>query len=279
MNLNFRFWSQCEWVKIEQVGFNRKRIASERGAATYVSDGIETFVAHASSRDVDAVCRNHLLITTQVDRRHGVLRSIAAPSSRGGENRERTAQQVTSATHPASGQEPANVAARDRFSTQAHFGISNHFKAHGATQVSKRLYIPGRLVTEMKVVAFVNFDRVQPVLEDLASKLFRRHERQVATERQKQNRVHSGSFQQAQLLGSWCEQLESTIGAQNSDRVRLKRHGNRSRISLARPGDNFPKHMSVSTVDAVKVADTDDGRTKIAWNFFELVTNLHRSII
>ena len=135
--------------------------APKRGTAAHVGDRVEAFLAHASTRDVDAVPGHEFFVTAQVDGGNCVFRSVSSPPARSGEHAERMPQQVPGAADPSLAQKFAHLAAGDGLPAQLHLGIDFDLEAHLASELGEHLHISRGFVAEMKVVAFVHFAGVQ----------------------------------------------------------------------------------------------------------------------
>src|ERR1022692_995686 len=164
MKFDFGLGRQFKRMKIQQVRFNGKRVGAKSRTVPNIRDRIEAFVAHARAGDIDAVFRNNLFVARQVNRRDSVFRSVTAPAPGGRENAEGTRQQMASPADAARGNQFPNVAAGNIFPAQPHFEIIVHFKSHLASQVAQHLNVALRFVSEVEVVAFMNFASMQPFL-------------------------------------------------------------------------------------------------------------------
>src|ERR1700686_2259763 len=162
-------------MKIQQVRFDRKRVAAKRWTIPNIRDRVKALFAHPRARDINAILRNQLFVAGQINCRHGVLRSIAAPASGSRKNAERTRQQMPRPAYPALRKQLANLAAGDALPTQAHLGIIVDRKSHLSAQLAQQMNIARRLVPKVEVVTLMNFADMQPVLQNLMRKLMRGH--------------------------------------------------------------------------------------------------------
>src|ERR1022692_615063 len=105
MKFDFRLRRKFQRMKVQQVSFNGKRIGSESWTVPDVRDRIETFVAHARASDIDTIFRNKFLVSSQVNRRHSIFRTITAPASGSRQNAEGTRQQMPRAAHASGGKQ------------------------------------------------------------------------------------------------------------------------------------------------------------------------------
>src|SRR5208282_5670788 len=116
VKFNFGFRREFKRMEIQQVGLDGKRVAAESRAVPDVGDRVEALIliaaAEAGAGDIDAVFGDEFFVARQVDSGYGVLRSVAAASAGGGENAERTRQQVACPAHLAFGKQLADVAAK-----------------------------------------------------------------------------------------------------------------------------------------------------------------------
>src|SRR5208282_1176330 len=111
-DFDFALRRQFEWMKVQQVRLNGKRICTKRRTIAHIRHGIKPLGPHARPRDIDAVLRHELFVARQVDGGHGVLRAITAPAPRRGQNTEWARQQMPSPAYPSFAQQPTNVTAR-----------------------------------------------------------------------------------------------------------------------------------------------------------------------
>ena len=132
-----------------------------------------------------------------------------------------------------------------------------------------------RFVSEVEVVAFVNFTGMQTLFQNFMGKLVRRHQRKIAREGKQQNRVDSGGFEQAQFFRQRSQQLQAVIGTQDAGGVRLESDHHRLRIRSLRAAHDLVNNMAVSAVHAVEVADTDDRGTEVARDVVEFMESSH----
>ncbi len=159
---------------------------------------------------------------------------------------------------------------------QHEFGVSVNVKSHLAPKRREGLDVALRLVAEVEVVAFVHFARVQRVDEYLLGEIVRRHQRQVARERQHQHRIHACLLQQLQLDRKRRQQLGCNIRPQNAQRMRLEGHRHRFASDGVSALGHVPHHLLMRHMYAVEVAHTHYGRAQLRWNFFKLAEYLHR---
>jgi hypothetical protein len=128
---------------------------------------------------------------------------------------------------------------------------------------------------EMKVVAFVNFPRLQSLLQNIVRKMMRRHERKIAREGKQQDGIDPGFAQKAKFFGQGTDQLEIGIGPQNPDGMRLERDRNRAAGLGFRPFHDVRQNSAMGAMHAVKVADADYAGSEASWDLFEFVKNMH----
>src|SRR5208282_997403 len=111
-------------MKIQQVSFDGKRVGAKRRPVSHVGDRIKTLraitAADSCTRDVHAVFRSKLFIVRQINSRDRIFRAVTAPPSGGGENAERTSQQMPRPADPAGGKQFADMAARNPLAAQPH---------------------------------------------------------------------------------------------------------------------------------------------------------------
>src|SRR5208282_409350 len=101
------------------------------------------------------------VVTREVDGWHRVFMTVAATSTRGREDTERPTQQGASLANFSVRDELADLATGDVMSAAQLFGINNGFEAHLLAERAQRVHIALRFVAKVKVVALVNFARVQ----------------------------------------------------------------------------------------------------------------------
>src|ERR1700683_196549 len=107
-------------------------------------------------------------------------------------------------------------------SAQELLRINLHPEAQVFTQRAQSIYIPLRFMSEMEVVTFVNFARVQRSGEHISGEVMRRHHRQITREWQHQYCIDLGFLQQLQLERERCKQLGGNVGSQNAEGMRLE---------------------------------------------------------
>src|SRR4029077_19413635 len=124
-------------------------------------------------------------------------------------------------------------------------------KPHLPAKFAERIDVAGSFVSEVKVVALMDFAGAQSFLQNLVGKLVRSHQRQVARERKEQDGVNSGRGQQPQFLRRRGEKLKSGVRTQDASGMRLE--GHRHGLGVERIGtlDNFAEHEAVRAVYAV----------------------------
>ena len=176
--------------------------------------------------------------------------------------RERTRQQMPGPAHSSIFNQPANLAAGDPLAAQLHFRINLDLESHLAPELGQQIHVARSFMPEAKVVAFVNFARVQFSLQNAFRKLPRRHKRKIAPEGQQQHGVNSRAFEPAQFLGSRGEQFQSGFRPQNARRMRLERNRDRLAPTRPRPRNNFLQHMRMRPVNAVKIPHADQAGPK-----------------
>src|ERR1700722_13230315 len=262
-------------MKIQQMRLDRKRIGPESRPLANIRHGVKAFVTDASARDVHAVLGHEFFVARQIDCRHGVLRPIAAPAPRSGENAEWPRQQMTRSAYLAFRQQLANVAARNVFSPQAHLGIVVYFEAHFFTEFAQLMNVARRFVPEVEVVPLMNFTRLQALLQNVVGELMRRHQRKVARKGKQQNRIDAGTSQKLKLFRQRSQQLQIVIGTQNARGMRLKRNHHRSRLRRPRAPHDLINHVPVSPMYPVKISNTDKSRPEGAGHVVEMVEGQH----
>src|SRR5208282_3229163 len=164
---------------------------------------------------------------------------------------------------------------RNRLAAQAHLGIIVDLKSHLPSQIAQQLNVSRRFVSEVEVVAFVNFTGMQALFQNFMSKLMRRHQRKIAREGKQQNRVDAGGFEQPQFLRKWGQQLEIVIGTQDASGMRLEGDNHGLSVLSLRPAHDLIENMTVSTMYAVEVADAEQRRTEVAGDVVEFVESQH----
>src|SRR3954452_21686831 len=276
MNFYLRVRAKFDGMKVQEVGFNGKGVGAEGGAVTDVGNGIEALGTDAGTGNVHAVLGNELLVAAQINGGNGVLRSVATAASWRGKNAERSVQQVAGAADTSCSDEFADVAAGHRFAAQLHLRIDLHFESHFTSELFKHFDIAGGLVSEMKVVTFVHFARMQLLLQDVVRELMGRHQREIAGEGKQQNRVESGRFEQAKFFGKWREQLQASVGPENADRMRFEGHCHGFGSLLRSAGEDVLQHGAMRAMDSIEVADAQERGSEVAGNLVQVVEDLHR---
>jgi len=131
------------------------------------------------------------------------------------------------------------------------------------------------LVTKVKVVAFVYFSSTQMFLQNFLGKLARGHQGKIASERKHKHCVQPAGLKQAQLFGSWRNQLQPGVRPQNARRMRFESNRRRPDTLRSRASHDFVEHMTVSSMHAVKIADAHQRRPKASGNILEFAEDLH----
>src|SRR6476661_4603253 len=107
-------------MKIEQVGFDGKRLVAKCWPQADVGDRIKSFVIHARARQINAVAGDKIVIATQVDGWHSVCVAITASASGSARNAEAAPQPRPRSADLARQQEPAYLVASDWNPTHHH---------------------------------------------------------------------------------------------------------------------------------------------------------------
>src|SRR5205807_617764 len=128
-------------------------------------DRVKAFVTYTRASHIDAVFGHEFFVVRQIDGRDGIFRPISASPSGSRKNAERTCQQMSRPAHPAFGKQLTNVAARNRLPAQSHLEIIVGLKSHLSTKIAQDLNVSRCLVSEVEVVAFVNFAGMQALLQ------------------------------------------------------------------------------------------------------------------
>lgn len=78
----WRVFVERDGMEVEQVGFDGEGVGSKGGTVPDIRDSVEGFAgfacANGQGRNVDAVCGKKLIVWSEVDRGHGVTRTVAA---------------------------------------------------------------------------------------------------------------------------------------------------------------------------------------------------------
>jgi len=130
-------------------------------------------------------------------------------------------------------------------------------------------------MAEVEVISLMNLAGMEVFFQDVVGKLVRRHQREIASKRQHQNRVERGGLEEAEFFRGWSQQFESMIGAQNAGRMRLEGDDDGMRLGGLGAANDFIDDRAVRAVDAIKIADADKRGTEVARNFVEFVKDLH----
>src|SRR5713226_7003518 len=85
-------------MEIQQMGFDGKRILSERGTIPNIRDRIKALFANTRPSDVHTVSWRQLFVAAEVDGRDRVFGAVTASTARSGPNTERARQQKSCAT-------------------------------------------------------------------------------------------------------------------------------------------------------------------------------------
>src|SRR6516165_2334217 len=134
---------------------------------TNVGDRIKALFTNPSARDVYAVLRDLLFVPTQVNGWHRVLGSVAPAAARRRQNRKRAAEEMPRPVRAAGAQQAANLGTRDALAAQSHFVENLYCKTHLAAESRQRVHIARCLVAKVEVIAFVHFQSVQAVAQNV----------------------------------------------------------------------------------------------------------------
>ena len=171
-------------MEIEQVSFDGEWLHAEGWTITDIGHGIEAFFAHARPRDVNAIFRDQFVVLAQIDGGNRVLCPVPATPAWSWSNTERTAKQYPRALYFTALNQFANARAGNRLAANSHLRIDNQLEAKLVAKFREQFYVSGRFVPEMKVVSFVDFERLQHSTERMLNELARTHDWQIARERQ-----------------------------------------------------------------------------------------------
>src|SRR5215469_6508909 len=186
---------------------------------------------------------------------------------------------MPSTAHASIREEFANLAARNRLPAQFHLRIDTDLKSHFPPKLGQHIRIARRFVSKSEVESLVHFAGVQFLLQNALGKLPRGHQGQIAAERKQQYCINAGGLEQAELLRSGRQQLQSSFGPQNPSRMRLKGDSNCLPPFGASPRNNLCKNLRMRPMYAVEVAYAEKGWTKIGRHILEFVKYLHRQEI
>lgn len=130
-------------------------------------------------------------------------------------------------------------------------------------------------MAEVEVIAFMDFAGMEVFLENVMGELVRRHQREIASKGEKQDSIDCRGLQKPKLFWKRRQQLEDVIGAQDPCGVRFERDGHGPGTSGAGSADDVSDDSLVRTVNAIEIADCDDGRTEVVRDVGEFVEDLH----
>src|SRR4051794_24750186 len=101
--------------------------------------------------DVNAVARNHLVISCQVDRGDGVLVAVSAAAAGWSGDGEDTAKQMARVGHITFTQQLADVAAGDHLSANLQLRIDADRKPKSCTELYQLVHVTFGLMSEVEV--------------------------------------------------------------------------------------------------------------------------------
>src|SRR5262249_44114408 len=165
------------------------------------------------------------------------------------ENRERTSEEMAGTADASGLKQLANMAAGNRLAAQCHLFKHPDSEAHLASKFAQGLDVAGGVVSEMEVVAFMDLNCAQLFPQDAVDKLARREQREIATEREQEDRVEPDSLEQAKLLWGRGQQFQAGIGAQDASRMRFKGDSHGFRLLRACAAHDVGQNGLVRSVD------------------------------
>src|SRR5262249_52313064 len=100
-------------------------------------------------------------------------------------------------------------------------------------------------------------------------------QREIATEREQEDRVEPDSLEQAKLLWGRGQQFQAGIGAQDASRMRFKGDSHGFRLLRACAAHDVGQNGLVRSVDSVEVTNADPGGAKVGRDVLEFGEDLH----
>ena len=125
-----------------------------------------------------------------------------------------------------------------------HHRIDAHVKAKLAAKFFQTCGSALCIMAEVKIIAFMHFFRVQFAGKNVAGKFLRRCHGKVARKRNFQQRIQPGLRQQRFFFRQRRNQSRRYIGAQNAERMRLKRNRHGLAVVLPRALGHFLQHAA-----------------------------------
>src|SRR5580692_6641682 len=169
-------------MEVQQMAFDGERICSKRRTIADVRYRLEALIVNPQPGNVDAIGGNQLVITREVDGRHGVLLAIAAAAAGIREDAERPAQQCSRATDISLGNQLTDFTAGDVMAAQRLLRKDASFEAALLAQLRQRIDVTLRLMAEVEVVTFVHLARLQRPRQNFSRKILGTHHGKIARE-------------------------------------------------------------------------------------------------
>jgi len=137
------------------------------------------------------------------------------------------------------------------------FGDDRHREAELRPQFGQQAHRAFTIAAEMEVVAYVDFDGVNPLVQHLANEVFRGCLRKLVGERLDDDGIDAGFAQQLDPLIDRRQQSRRTLRGQHLARVRIE--GVRHRLAAELPcalDDRFDDR-SMADVQTIEIPDGD----------------------
>ena len=138
-------------------------------------------------------------------------------------------------------------------------GTASSVETQALAQLAQRVDISRLLVPETEVFADQNDAGVQASGENPFREFFRRQLCKIERKRKQKHGFDSFRFHAAQPLVDRHEQLRRAVGRQHASGMRIESEHGRRAAPFARQSHHAPHDLAVADVDAVEIADGDDG--------------------
>jgi hypothetical protein len=127
----------------------------------------------------------------------------------------------------------------------------------------------------MEVVTFVDLASFEFLAEDFFGELVWAEQGEIAAKWEQEDSVNAGGFHEAEFLRRGREQLEAGVGAQNPNGVWVEGDSDRFRVPLPGTLNDVAEDGLMGAMDAVEIADTDDGGAEAGGYLVEVAKEEH----
>ncbi len=254
--------AEVDWLEVEDVTLHAETCSRKGGTIADVGDGLKAAASDVEAGDVNAEGRELPTIRCEIHRRHKKARTHTAVSRGSRTDGEGVAEHPAGAGHIACCGALADGGAGDLKTVDMYGGMD----VHGEAVLCAEGYEFGDsglgAVTEAEVGAFVEAADAKGIDENGADEVVRGEAGQGGIERKHESRLDSGGGEQTQALANRREQQRCVVRAQVVIRVGVEGESHGATAESARLSEGRGKNLLMAAVDAVEVADGDNGRAE-----------------